>query len=296
MTRHVFRFVALFVLLAGTAAAQSVSGSISGTITDPSRQVVPGATITLIEESTAAQRTVQSNETGVFVFTAVRPGLYTVRVEMSGFSIAETKHITLPANEQLSLGTIALAIGGISETITTTSEGSFVQTTSSERSALLTDKQLEMVAVRGRDVVSLLRVLPGVSYQGESEAPGGSFGTTTPNISGNRNSWNTVTVDGLVGNDLGSPQIFSGTINFDAISEVKVQLNNYQAENGRNGGAMIVVRDPNTGQAFPNNRIPADRISANGLALLNVFPLPNATDRSITGGNYNYQFQESLNV
>jgi len=67
------------------------------------------------------------------------------------------------------------------------------------------------------------------------------FGTTTPNISGNRNSWNTVTVDGLVGNDLGSPQIFSGTINFDAISEVKVQLNNYQAENGRNGGAMISV-------------------------------------------------------
>jgi hypothetical protein len=160
---------------------------------------------------------------------------------MSGFSSAETKHVTLPANEQLALGTIALAIGGISETITTTSEGSFVQTTSSERSALLTDKQLEMVAVRGRDVVSLLRVLPGVSYQGESEAPGGSFGTTTPNISGNRNSWNTVTVDGLVGNDLGSPQIFSGTFNFDAIGEVKVQLNNYQAENGRNGGAMISV-------------------------------------------------------
>ncbi|HYT67040.1 MAG TPA: carboxypeptidase-like regulatory domain-containing protein [Vicinamibacterales bacterium] len=401
MTRHVFRFVALFVLLAGTAAAQSVSGSISGTITDPSRQVVPGATITLIEESTAAQRTVQSNETGVFVFTAVRPGLYTVRVEMSGFSIAETKHITLPANEQLSLGTIALAIGGISETITTTSEGSFVQTTSSERSALLTDKQLEMVAVRGRDVVSLLRVLPGVSYQGESEAPGGSFGTTTPNISGNRNSWNTVTVDGLVGNDLGSPQIFSGTINFDAIGEVKVQLNNYQAENGRNGGAMIsvvtksgtkdykgsayvykrheklnandffnnrsgiakplyryttlgatlggpvpgswrdklfffysfenwdtktpqpvrrvtvptalerqgdfsqsftqagaliVIRDPVTGAAFPNNKIPAERINTNGVALLNVFPLPNATDRAVTGGNYNYQFQESLDV
>ncbi|MGH9330257.1 MAG: hypothetical protein ACRD09_07440, partial [Vicinamibacterales bacterium] len=51
----------------------------------------------------------------------------------------------------------------------------------------------------------------------------------------------TVTVDGLVGNDLGSPQIFSGTINFDAIGEVKVQLNNYQAEHGRNGGAMVSI-------------------------------------------------------
>jgi len=404
MTRPIFRTlfaVLVFGLLPSVAAAQAVSGSISGTIADPSHQVVPGATVTLINEETGAKRSMSTGERGTFAFAAVQPGIYTVRVELNGFSPAEKRTITLPANEQLSLGTITLAVGGVSETITTIAEGTFVQTTSSERSALLTDKQLEMVAVRGRDVVSLLRVLPGVSYQGESEAPGGSFGTTTPNISGNRNSWNTVTVDGLVGNDLGSPQIFSGTINFDAIAEVKVQLNNYQAENGRNGGAMvsvvtksgsrnykgtayaytrneklnandffnnrsgiakplyryttlgatlggpvpgswrdklfffysfenwdtktpqpvrrvtvptalerqgdfsqsltsagalIVIRDPVTGQAFPNNRIPADRFNANGLALLNVFPLPNATDRAITGGNYNYQFQESLDV
>jgi hypothetical protein len=401
MTRVFRHTIALLVLLAGSAAAQSVSGSISGTVADPSHQMVPGATVTLVNEETGAQRVVPTNATGAFVFESVQPGIYTVRIEMSGFSTVERKRITLPASENLSLGMIGLAVGGIAETITTTAEGSFVQINSSDRSALLTDKQLEMVAVRGRDVVSLLRVLPGVSYQGESEAPGGSFGTTTPNISGNRNSWNTVTVDGLVGNDLGSPQIFSGTINFDAISEVKVQLNNYQAENGRNGGAMvsivtksgtrqykgsayaykrddrlnandffnnrsgiskplyryttlgatlggpvpgswrdklfffysfenwetktpqpvrrvtvptalerqgdfsqsfnqagalIVIRDPVTGLQFPGNRIPADRINPNGLALLNVFPLPNATDRSVTGGNYNYQFQESLNV
>ena len=401
MTRLLSRTLAMLVLLAGGASAQSVSGSISGTVADPTHQVVPGATVTLVNEDTGARRTVPSNDAGAFVFTAVQPAVYTVRIEMSGFSTVERKNITLPANEALSIGTVTLAVGGLTETITTTAEGSFVQTTSSERSALITDKQLEMVAVRGRDVVSLLRVLPGVSYQGESEAPGGSFGTTTPNISGNRNSWNTVTVDGLVGNDLGSPQIFSGTINFDAIGEVKVQLNNYQAENGRNGGAMIsvvtksgtkdykgtayaykrheklnandffnnrngiakplyryttlgatlggpvpgawrdklfffysfenwetkvpqpvrsvtvptalerqgdfsqsftqagaliVIRDPLTGQPFPNNRIPADRINPNGLALLNVFPLPNALDRSVTGGNYNYQVQESLDV
>jgi hypothetical protein len=395
------RGVVLLLLSTGPAWAQSVSGSIAGSVIDPSRQVVPGATVTLIDEDTGAMRTVPTNDTGAFVFSALQPGRYTVRIEMSGFSKVEHKNITLPANERLSIGTTTLAIGGVSETVTTRAEGSFVQTNSSDRSALLTDTQLEMVAVRGRDVMSLLRVLPGVSYQGESEAPGGSFGTTTPNISGTRNSWNTVTVDGLVGNDLGSPQIFSGTVNFDAISEVKVQLNNYQAENGRNGGAMIsvvtksgtkdykgsayvykrnekwnandffnnrsgipkplyryttlgatlggpvpgswkdklfffysfenwdttvpqpvrrvtvptalerqgdfsqsvnqagaliAVRDPVTGANFPGNIIPADRFNANGLALLKVFPLPNALDRGVTGGNYNYQFQESLNV
>src|SRR5439155_23985752 len=61
-------------------------------------------------------------------------------------------------------------------------------------------------------------------------------------------------------------------------------------------GALIVIRDPLTGQAFSGNRIPTNRINLNGQALLNVFPLPNALDRNITGGNYNYQFQESLQI
>ena len=61
-------------------------------------------------------------------------------------------------------------------------------------------------------------------------------------------------------------------------------------------GNLIVVRDPLTGQPFAGNRIPASRINSNGQALLGVFPLPNQFDRSVTGGNYNYQFQESIEV
>lgn len=238
--RSVFVLV-LLIALAPLAAAQSVSGSISGTVVDQSRQIVPGATVTLLDEATGVTRAAPTNETGAFAFSAVQPARYTVRVEMTGFRTFERQNIVLPANESLSIGTVQLDVGGVTETVTTTAEGSVVQTTSSERSALLTDKQLEMIAVRGRDVMSLLRVLPGVAYGADSEAPGGSFGTTTPNIGGIRNTWNTITVDGLVGNDLGSPQIFSGTINFDAIGEVKVQLNNYQAEHGRNGGAMVSI-------------------------------------------------------
>jgi hypothetical protein len=405
MMRHVRLALGLVLLVAGAATsvlAQSVSGSIRGTVVDATDQVIPGATVTLENEQTGVQRVVTTDDVGQFGFSAVQPGTYLVRVEMTGFRPLERRNTVLPANEQLSVGALQLTLGGLTETVTTVAQGTFVQTGSSERSALLTSTQLEMVAVRGRDVMSLLRVLPGVAYGAEIEAPGGSFGSTTPNISGSRNTWNTVTVDGLVGNDLGSPQIFSGTINFDAIGEVKVQLNNYQAEHGRNGGAMVsivtksgtrdyrgsaylykrhedlnandffnnrnnipkplyryttlgatlggpvpidkltdklfffysfenwdtrvpqpvrnvtvptalertgdfsqslnqsgqpfIIRDPSTGQPFPNNRLPAERINPNGQALLNVFPLPNAQDRMLTAGNYNYQFQESLDV
>jgi hypothetical protein len=407
--RFVIRVLAAAgVVLAGagsTASGQSVSGSISGAVVDQTRQVLQGATVTLVNELTGDRRVSVTNETGAFVFSAVQPGTYTVRVELSGFSPFERIHTVLPANEQLSIGTVQLNVGGLTETVTLTAQGTIVQTASSERSALITSNQLEMVADRGRDVVSLLRVLPGVAYTTPSEAPGGNFGTTTPNINGNRATWNTMTVDGVVGNDMGSPQVFSSSINFDAIGEVQVELNNYRAEYGRNGGPvvnivtksgtktykgsaywykrhetlnandffnnrnglakplyrydtagatlggpvpipktsstrdklfffysfdglkslnprplqqvtvptaperagdfsqsldqngrLIVVRDPLTGQPFAGNVIPSARINPNGQALLRIFPLPNALDRTATRGAYNYNFQESLDV
>ena len=236
--------VLTLLALASSAAvlfAQSVSGSVSGTVVDQTRQVLPGATVTLLNEQTGDRRAIQTSDVGAFVFPAVQPGVYTVRIELSGFSPFERKKTVVPANEQLSIGAVQLNVGSLSETVTLTAQGTIVQTASSDRSALITSNQLEMVADRGRDVVSLLRILPGVAYSTPTDAPGGNFGTTTPNINGNRATWNTMTVDGVVGNDMGSPQVFSSSINFDAIGEVQVELNNYRAEYGRNGGPVVNI-------------------------------------------------------
>lgn len=221
--------------------AQTVTGTISGSVVDASGQVVSDAAVTLINERTNDARNTLTNETGSFNFPAVQPGAYTIRVEQRGFQILLRTGNVLTANERLALDNLQLSVGDVSETVTVTAEGTQVQTDSSEHSALLSAKQLELVSVRGRDVVSLLRVLPGVSFRGESETLGQGFGTTTPNIQGTRNTWNTMTVDGLPGNDLGSPEVFSSSISFDAIGEVKVLLNNYQAESGRNAGAMVNI-------------------------------------------------------
>jgi hypothetical protein len=237
----VFALLWCAVLLAAPVAAQSVSGGVSGTVVDQTRQVIQGATVTLVNEQTGDTRVTVSNETGVFVFSAVRPGTYTVRVELSGFTPFERRNTVVPANEQVPVGTVQLNVGTLTEAVTTTARGSIVQTMSSDRSALISSTQIEQVADRGRDVVSLLRVLPGVAYQTPSDSPGANFGSTTPNINGTRATWNTMTVDGVVGNDLGSPQVFGSSINFDAIGEVQVELNNYRAEYGRNGGPVVNI-------------------------------------------------------
>jgi len=376
--------------------AQSVSGSISGTIVDQSRQVIVGATVTLTNERTGDTRVVPSNEIGDFLFASVQPGLYTIKVELSGFSPYQRTNTVLSANDRLSLGTIELRAGGVAEGVTVTAEGTPVQTRSSERSALITSRQLEMMPVLGRDVQTVLRTLPGVRFDTGSD----DAYNYLPGINGQGSGAATFAIDGLSANDLGGPDFLTGPPNFDAVAEVKVLINSYQAEYGRNSGALInvvtksgtkdykgsaywykrhemwnatpffnnaldvdkpryrystaganlggpvpvkrlkdrmfffyayehlairdpqpfrrvtmptvlerqgdfsqsfdqagnliVIRDPATGQPFPGNKIPADRINASGQALLNFFPVPNRTDRALTNGEYNYLFQESV--
>ncbi|MBO0857798.1 MAG: carboxypeptidase regulatory-like domain-containing protein [Chloracidobacterium sp.] len=430
--RRLASTVTLLVLInAQYAAAQIVTGAISGVVVDAAGNAVAGATVRLINEMTNDTRVLTTGESGDFHFAAVMPGTYTVKVEQNGFSAFERRGNVLTANESLAVGKLLMKVGDLNETITTVAEGTPVQTESTEHSALISSKQLELISQRGRDVTTLLKILPGVSYGGESESLGGGYGSSTPNIQGGRNTWNTLSVDGMRGNDMGSPEIFSSTINFDAISEVKVLLNSYQAEYASNSSASVniitksgsshyhgagywfkrheqfnannffnnanVVTSPLTGitstipkpryryntlgatfggpvwlpkvgnklkeklfffysfedshtlspqglrqvtvptqaerngdfsksyvsldanrnpvplfirdpqktgacsttdqtACFPGNIIPADRINKNGQALLNVFPMPNATNLGITGGNYNYLFQESINA
>jgi hypothetical protein len=233
--------------------AQSVTGTVSGAVADSSGQAVPGATVTLLSERTGEARKTLTNQAGAYTFPSLQPGAYTLRVELQGFRTHERKNNVLTANEHLALGVVQLAIGSVTETVTVAAQGTAVETRSSERSAVLTPDQMAMVAVRGRDVTALLKVLPGVTASEaftEQESLGGSFGSRVPNIGGARESFSTITVDGLAGNDMGTPAVFSSTLNLEAIGEVKVQLNNYRAESGRTGGATVSIVTKSGTQEF----------------------------------------------
>ncbi len=382
------------------SSAQTTSAELRGTVVDQQDAGVPGASVTLENEGTLDTRLTVTNDDGSFVFAAVVPGTYRLKIELSGFSPLQQGGIVIRANERRGLGTLQLQIGGLSETVSVASNV-VVRSTSSETSSSLNAQQLSDLVTRGRDVVNLLRVLPGVAATGDTNSVGGAFGTSTPNISGVRAEMNTVSLDGQVGQDNDLQGFFQSSTSLDAIAEVVILRNNYQAEYGRNGGAvvnvitksgtrdykgilglyvrheklnanehfniinnqpkplyryttftgniggplvlpgrsrdsaklfffysredwatktpgplrqvttptaleragdfsqsfdtngrLIVIRDPQTGQPFPGNVVPADRINPLGQAMLNVFPLPNFTDRSISRGNYNYQFQD----
>ncbi len=229
------------ISLPHSAAGQAVSGTIAGNVADPQGQVIPGATLTVINEATNDSRVTVSDGNGAFQVTNLQPGSYTVKVEMPSFRTLERKNVVLSAGERLSVGTLVLDIGSLGETVVVEARGTQVNVAETQHSGLITSKQIEQVQVLGRDVTSIMRLLPGVRYENTVDSLGMSFGTSVPNVGGARRDWSNVIVDGVVANEVGASSLMAQQINLDAIAEVRVLLNSYRAEFGRAGGGQVQI-------------------------------------------------------
>lgn len=233
-------FTALLIgCLSLPVIAQTVSGTITGTVVDPSSLPVVNATVSLRNQDTGQQFTQTTGVTGDFVFAAILPGRYTVIAEMKGFKKVEKQNLNITAAERLSAGELMLPVGEVTERVTVDAAGTPVQIASAERSGLLTPTQMGTLMARGRDFLSLLRIMPGVvpSASGDVDAIGTR--AAYPNAQGMRISYPSITIDGVTNNDLGSSQTTPTPINMDAVGEVKVLMTNYQAEYGRTAGALV---------------------------------------------------------
>src|SRR5205814_7040892 len=151
------------------------------------------------------------------------------------------KNIVLSAGDRMAVPDLALELGSVGEIVTVAATGTHVNTAETQYSGLITAKQIEQVQVLGRDVTSIMRLLPGVRYENTVDSLGMSFGTSVPNVGGARRDWSNVIVDGVVGNEVGNSGLMAQQINLDAIAEVRVLLNSYRAEYGRAGGGQVQI-------------------------------------------------------
>ncbi len=394
-----YRTLICLILTAAASYGQSISGTVTGLVRDSSGLVLPGSTIVIRQVGTGAERTAFTNDSGGFVVSGLQPGKFDVTISRAGFKSTEVKAVNLSAAETLSLGDIMMQVGDLVEKVTVTAQGSAVQTASSERSGSVTSQQVDSLAIKGRNISSMLSLLPGVVDRSDAESLSRS---TDIIVQGGRKDTNSVVLDGMPLNAMANEDNITVAVSQDAIAEVKVLLGNYQAEYGRLSGAniqlitksggrdfhglgsyfkrheqfnasgffnnqqglpkaryrfntwnyniggpvyfpgkfnpnkeklfffwsqeiwplrtagpitqrtvptdleragnfaqsfdlntaLIAVRDPDTSRQFPGNIIPASRLNASGASLLKVFPLPNFLDRSISGGRYNYIFQQ----
>jgi hypothetical protein len=239
-TRQACAVLAALTLAAAALAAQ-VSGRLSGSVVDQSGNVIVGADVVLTNERTGESASTKSNDLGVFLFPNVVPGSYSVRVEMSGFRAQELTNLVVNANQSLTVGNIQMAIGAVTEKISVVAQGSLVQTDNSGQAALLSSNQMAGLMQRGRDVVAMMTVLPGVSQNSASDALGGNWGTETPNMQGMRSHWNVFALDGQPGADIDALSFFTLSVSMDAIEEVSVKQSSFLAENGRTPGSQVNI-------------------------------------------------------
>src|SRR5215831_12780936 len=158
--------LAAFVLYAAVAVTTSAqvtgSATLRGTVKDPKGAVVPNATVTRINEGTKAERDTKSNDEGQYVFTAVVPGTYTVKVEASGFKTTNQSGVSVEAASTRALD-VELAVGLASETVTVVSGSAAdqLQTETGARENTITADQIKNLSLVSRSALELLRILPG---------------------------------------------------------------------------------------------------------------------------------------
>ena len=261
-TRRLYRVAALaaVLLLLGTvqASGQALFGSLSGTVSDTQGGVLPGATVTLTDQSSRTTQTTVTNDQGVFVFAAVSAATYSLKVEMQGFSSWEATDIVLRLGERRQITGINLSVGNLSETVSVTSRPEIAPLESGEKSARLTSEQIQNVPMVGRSTAELLKLLPGMTPTsgGTSNSPSfsgevigingnGEAGqqSAVGNFSGNgtRTDNLDIVVDGAHAADPGCNCATSVNPNPDMVGEFKVLQSNFGAEHAKGPVTIDVV-------------------------------------------------------
>jgi TonB-dependent Receptor Plug Domain len=138
----------------------------------------------------------------------------------------------------LALANLTLQVGNVSDSIVIQAQGAVVQTESAEHSGVLTTDQVENLLIKGRNVTTLLQLLPGVVDTNAPDAPDRNFAIGL-SVNGQRRNAVGTWIDGVPTQDSGVGWIATANISMDAVAEVKVLLNNYQAEYGRMRGAGV---------------------------------------------------------
>ena len=240
-----FFFVVMLAIAAASAApvaAQSVSGTILGTVTDSSGAVVSNVKVIVTNEGTGLTRTVTSDANGDYVVPSIPTGRYTVVAEMTGFKTLALSNIDLGVDQRARID-LKLEVGSLTESVTIEAMSPLLQTSSSELGTTVSNEQIEALPLNGRNFVNLTRTVPGVlrGIPGANIDGAGSLAwraSASFSANGQRPRDNNFMLDGVDNNEtwLQTVVIFPSV---DALDEFKLQTSTYSAEFGRSLGGVV---------------------------------------------------------
>jgi len=275
--RYVYLVLLGVSLGAVSLLAVGPTGTIIGTVTDPSGAVVPKAHLTVRNQETNAQREVLTNDDGDYSVPLLPPGFYEVTVELTGFRRSVYRDVRLDV-DQTARADFALQIGRPTDVVVVTEAPPLVQTDTSTLGQVIDHRQVSELPLNERNFLTFALLVPG----GQMPVDGSMNSTQGGAISvnGAREQSNNFLLDGVDNNDLYINQ-YSVLPSVDAIQEFKVQSGDYSAEYGRSGGAQInLVMKSGTNQYHGSI---FDFMRNRSLDAKNFFDLPECTPNSVAG-------------
>jgi hypothetical protein len=233
-----FAVAMLAALLCGRVAAQTTTGSVYGTVADPTGAVIPDAAITITNDQAGIAHTVKSDASGNYLFPALPPGPYTASGGARGFSTEVEKGIHLDVAQSVNVSFV-LKPGASGQTITVTAATTLVDTRESQLGETVDRQRIQDLPLDGRDVYDLVQLVPGVTNYAAGPEIGDNTGTNFV-TNGIRPNFNSVYLDGGYddsefrnqGNLLPNP---------DAIDQFRLLTSNFDAEFGRSPGGVVNV-------------------------------------------------------
>ncbi len=230
-----FRFLLLLLLLVQALPAQTITASLEGLVRDATGAVVPNAQVRIVNTATNVALATSSDQDGRFLAPALPAGPYELTITAAGFKTAQRRGLVLEVNQAARLE-IALEVGAVSETMNVTAEAPVLESSSSAVGQVIDNRNIVNLPLNQRNPFALVFLAPGVIGN-----VGFQFNAINFSANGGRPGSNDILLDGIPSSPPAVQGISVFTIfpSVDAVEEFRVQTNNYSAEFGRSGGAIV---------------------------------------------------------
>jgi hypothetical protein len=226
--------VTMLLILPARAPAQTPTGTLQGTVVDPSGGAVSGATITVVNTATNEKRGLTTDAAGRYVLPFVLPGVYTVTAEAKGFTTQTVENVRIEVSQNRSID-FKLQVGAVSQSVSVEAAATPLETNTATLGQVVGRHMVLDLPLNGRNPFALAELVPSVSTVGNA---------STPHIGGSRNAVNEEQLDGI-SNILPENNVGNTTAAYtpivDSVEEFSVQTNSLAAEYGRFGGGVINV-------------------------------------------------------
>ncbi len=235
--RHLPVVALVFACLTLALFGQAFS-SLSGTVTDPSDGIVPGATITIVNNETGAQRKTETDAQGRYNFAQVVPGTYRLTAQATGFGDISIRAVQLLVNSPLTVNVKFEKIGAVAETVMVEAAAQQLNTTDAALGNAVGTQAILELPFFARNVVNLLQLQPGVTAVSTD-----TNDTRNGAVNGGKSDQANVTLDGVDVNDQANRAAFTSVlrVTLDSVSEFKTTTTNGNADSGRGSGADVAL-------------------------------------------------------